>query len=369
MSLRKIGKWYYVCYYDIDGKLHNVATGMTTKEDAQVIEQNIRTIVQTERSIRKAKRITERIAQATGGVIQTEKKVVKHSRGNSIRLDAMFKEALTRNATLSEQHKRSWNWFTKRIGVVYADEVTPRMCLDYLNKYYGERSPKTWNNTKGQLNTVFRLCLVQAGLTESPLRSIADRHVDRREVQSKRNMTDSEIDMILADPKTSVYLKTMMMISRWTGLRLKECRRVTPDMFDFEKLAFIIDPSKTKRFDEWVCIPILPKLKEYLESIAHLIPDKNKPIAEQLGHVSDHALSKGFIDALLRLGIRKGKEDPVSFHSLRGSMITWLKENDIDPETRHEITGHDSDAVEGRYARMEAKISKLARSFYGSPNT
>lgn len=364
MSLRKIGKWYYVCYYDVEGKLHNVATGMTREEDALAIERTIRNAVQTERSIRKAKRITDKILKATGGVINQDKPKTKHSRGNSIRLDAMFQEALTRNATLSEQHKRSWDWFVKRIDVNFADEVTPRMCLDYLNQYYGERSPKTWNNVKGQLNTIFRLCLVQAGVAESPLRSIADRYVDKLNVQSKRNMTDAEIDIVLADKKTSVYLKTMMMISRWTGLRLKECRRVTPEMFDFDKLAFIIDPAKNKRFDEWVCIPILPKLKEYLESISHLLPNKEAPIAEQLGHVSDHALSKGFSDALLRLGIRKGKEDPVSFHSLRGSMITWLKENGIDPETRHDITGQDSDSVEGRYARMETKISNLARSFY-----
>lgn len=354
---------YYIYFRGADGVQHTISTRSRNRADAERMDQANKAIIAGERKKQALAKLI-RNASTSAEVAEPIKDTAPQHKRGSLALRDLFPVALTRNAELSALHRRTWELFCDRIPVKFCDQVTPAMALNYLDTFYGAKSAKTWNNVKGMLNRLFRLCLVQANIQASPFARITDRHVDRKKVKAKRNLTDEEIKILLNDPKTSIYLKTMMMISRWTGLRLKDCRMVTPEMFNMTDLAFIIDPAKNQRWSEWVCVPILPELNAHLEAIAHLIPDKNIPIAEQLGHVSDHALSKGFSDALIRLGIRKGKQDPVSFHSLRGSMITWMKENGIDADTRHQITGQDSDAIEGRYARAIKNISTLAKTYY-----
>lgn len=348
---------YYIYFRGADGIQHTISTRSRNREDAERMDRANKAIIAGERKKNALKKLLKNIE-----IIEPHKEPAPRHKRGSLALRDLFPVALTRNAELSPLHRRTWELFCDRIPVKFCDQVTPSMALNYLDTFYGKRTAKTWNNVKGMLNRMFRLCLVQASLTDSPFASIVDRHVDRAKVKSKRNITDAEIEVLMNDPQTSIYLKTMTIISRWTGLRLKDCTRVTLSMFNSADLVFLIDPAKNRRFKEFVCIPLLPPLLRHINTIRHLIPDPEAPIAQQLGHVSDHALSKSFRDALLRLHIRHDMSDPVSFHSLRGSMITWLQEQGIDTETRHQITGHDSDSTERRYSRAIANISALARS-------
>jgi recombination protein RecR len=102
----------------------------------------------------------------------------------------MWELALTRR-TLSKTHRIRWQRFVERIGVKYADEVTPAKALKYLEDNYSGGNGKTFNNVKSILNTIFRCCLVEAGLSESPFAPIMNKKVT--DVEHHRNLTDEEI--------------------------------------------------------------------------------------------------------------------------------------------------------------------------------
>ena len=52
-----------------------------------------------------------------------------------------------------------------------------------------------------------------------------------------------------------------------------------------------------------------------------------------------------------------------SFHSIRGTAITWFKDHGVTGEDLRSITGHTSDAMEDIYARPMANIARIAQDF------
>lgn len=346
MSLRKIGKWYYVCYYDIDGKLHNVATGMTTKEDAQVIEQNIRTIVQTERSIRKAKRITERIAQATGGVIQTEKKVVVHQRG-VIRIDEMFQTAL-KYRQLSDTHKKSFTRFTADMeehGIRYADQVTPKIALDYLVRMYSNKGQngKSFNNNKTILNTIFRLCLIESGLKDSPFENVMPMRL--QEIQHHRALTQDEF--LRAFQAAEEPWKTVSLIAWHTGARLETCKRIMQELLTNPSDSITIKPGKTSRFGRSVFIPIHTELRQWIDNILASGVDWK---AWKFKEIKGKDRLSYYVSLLRSLGINDTEEGKASFHSLRSSFITICDQNKIARHIVRGIAGQTKDDITDLYS-------------------
>lgn len=189
----------------------------------------------------------------------------EHKRG-TIRLDAMLGAAL-KNRKISETYKMFWNHFAKNCGKTYADEITPKIAMNYLERFFAGKSAKTYNNHKCALNTIFRLCLVQSGISESPFKAIADKAVSN--VKSHRNLSDDEIARIMLHGSDKI--RVMTMLSRWTGQRLKDCALMAFNDFDFELKVFLAEPGKTSRFTKFVCVPMFEPLEKFLISIKNKI--------------------------------------------------------------------------------------------------
>ena len=271
----------------------------------------------------------------------------------------MWDLALTRR-TLSRTHRGYWGKFVKNIGCRYADEVSPARALRYLEEHYSGGNGKSFNNAKSALNTIFRCCLVEAGLQQSPFDPIINRRVT--EVEHHRNLTLAEVDQIMAS-SIPEYIKIMVMLSRWTAQRLETCARMTPGMFDFDRKVFIIDPGKTKRFNKYVCCPIMPELEEFIRPVLAKCPHPAFPIVQNFGYTSNNAFSKAFTALLQQLGIVDNDKGKASFHSLRGTAITWFVEQGVPDEVLKLITGHTSQAVEDIYARPIANVSSFVQRF------
>lgn len=289
-------------------------------------------------------------------VQQTAPDVVVHQRGG-IKLADMWECALKKRP-LSRTHKGSWDRFLAWCPVKYADLVTPRVAQEYLEKHYGSGNGKSFNNNKTNLNTIFRCCLVEANLTVSPFASIINRRVT--EIENHRNLTLKEFALAMSN--APLQLQIMFMLSRWTAQRLETCYRMTPDMFDFDKLVFVIDPGKNKRFKEWVCCPIMPELEAFIRP---LIPccREGVSIVRSFSPWVCNKYTKETIKLFRALKIDDTDSGKASFHSLRGTSITWFKEHGVTGDDLRSITGHDDDRVEQIYARPIANISKIANDF------
>jgi integrase len=361
MALLKKANTWYAYFRDLDGRqvLRTLHTG--DRDIAIVRERAMKDMIREVKFRAAIQRMRPDEPQITTAFPKKQAPSPgEHQRGG-IALNKMWDLALTRRE-LSATHQKHWKSFISRIGKKYADEITPQVALAYLEKHYNKGNGKTFNNVKSNLNTVFRMCLVEARLSESPFAPIANRRVT--DVEHHRNLTEEEIDRIMAAPSIPEYAKIMTMLSRWTTLRLESCARVTPSMFDFETLVFLIDPGKNKRFKEWVCVPIFPELEKYIKPILAQCENSEKPIVQNFGYPKKNDyFSEDYRKWLKELGVLDTPTGKASFHSLRGSAITWLKENGVDREARRSITGHDSQDTEDIYARDIKTISRIAKAF------
>ena len=351
--LRKYGKKWYIMFRGLDGKLKTRSLKTEDKEEAAKRHADYM------RNLRSA-RSAQVLARDFPGVVQLAPvlpELPEHRRGG-IRIDKMWEVALTKRP-LSRNHEKIWVKFCDRIGVKYADLVTPKLALEYLETHYSGGNGKTYNNARSILNTIFRCCLIEAGLETSPFASIIPRRVT--EVDSHRNLTEVEIEAIKASGTPLIRLMTML--SRWTAQRLETCARISPSMLDWERKVIIVQPGKTKRFNKWVCAPIMPELEEYLltENLIQPGDSSEDPLVKSLGYTTNAAFSVSFSRLLEKLNITDTADGKASFHSLRGSAITWFKEHGVMGEPLRMITGHKSDAVEDIYARDIETVSRIAR--------
>lgn len=362
MALRKIGKYYYCYFRDEFGKLHTLSTRQTEKDKAKEFERDTTASINAKRMKLKLLKfatpeLLEKVKETESLAGKPEETKTAHKRG-TMALSVMF-ETACQHRNLSSSHKAAWDHFCDNIGVKYADQVTPKMALDYLNKYFSEKKTKTWNNHKSQLNSIFRLTLVDAGLTVSPFASIMNKLVT--DTESHRNLSEKEIQTILSSGDDISCLMTML--ARWTGQRLETCAKMTFAEFDFEKKVYLKKPGKTARFNKWVCVPLFPPLEKYLISHKDKFPSPDIPMAEQLPNwISGHRFSGHFVKLLKKLDICSNEHGTATFHSLRGSFITWAIDAGLSADIRRAITGHSSLSMEDVYARAIESVSQAAKS-------
>lgn len=352
MALRKIHNTFYVYFRDLDGRLKTRSLKTTDPALARSLHDDYMTQLQA----KKARAILIRDFPELAPPEPPKPATGIHQRGG-IRIADMW-DCAVKKRPLSKRHKANWQKFVDGIGVKFADQVTPALALKFLEERYGKGNGKTYNNMKSSFNTVFRCCLVEANLTASPFASIINKRVT--EVAHHRNLTLEEFALVMRN--LPLPLKIMAMLSRWTTQRLETCARMTPEMFDFERKVFIIDPGKTRRFGKWVCCPIMPELEQFISPILTRCKH-GKPIVQNFCDWDNHYFSQKFNRILRECGVENNKSGTATFHSIRGTAITWFKEHGIKGEELRSITGHASADVEDIYARDIATISRIAHSF------
>ena len=353
MALRKIHKTFYVYFRDLDGKLKTRSLKTTDPDLAKSLHADYMLQLQARRGRAVILRDFPELAPPPD---QSKPAPGSHQRGG-IRISEMW-ECAIKKRDLSINHKKIWDNFTRKIGVKFADQITPAIALNYLESHYSKGNGKTYNNVKSALNTVFRCCLVEANLISSPFASIINKRVT--EVETHRNLTLEEFSRLIK--AVPLHMQIVAMLSRWTTQRLETCLRITPDMLDFERKVFIIDPGKTRRFGKWVCCPIMPDLEEFLKP---LLPKckAGLPMVKNFSDWKNARYTNVFTKYFRQLEINDTSSGKASFHSIRGTAITWFKEHGVKGEELRSITGHASADVEDIYARDIASISRIAREF------
>ena len=341
MALRKIGKYYYTYFRDESGKLHTFATGQTVEAEALKLDRanlaRIRSIRQRKMMLRLCTPDEQHqiaAAERTPAVPDPDQPI--HQRG-TVRLDQMF-DLACKYRKLSRFHRNALLNFIKHTGLKYADQVTPKIALDYLTEKFGNRNGKSFNNNRTYLNTIFKLCLIQSGMTSSPFASILNMRVTN--VESYRSLTDEEF-RTLFNAATEPY-RTAMLISWHTSLRLMDC--FTLEWTELIDGWIIRQPRKTSRFRREVQIPIHPELQEYLDSLPH--EDKkiccNAPAQQNI-----NAYFKNLFE---KCNIKSTAEGKASFHSFRASFITWCDEHKIPRHAIKGMTGHVDDDTTDQYS-------------------
>jgi len=342
MALRKIGKYYYTYFRDESGKLHTFATGQTVEAEALKLDRanlaRIRSIRQRKMMLRLCTPDEQHqiaAAERTHSVPDPDQPI--HQRG-TVRLDQMFDLACKYRA-LSRKHRNTLADFIRVTGLKYADQVTPRIARDYLEKRYGTGNGKTYNNSRTYLNTIFRLCLIESGLSASPFASLLPRRVSQ--TVGHRQITREEF-LRLFHAAPPAY-KTALLIGWHTGLRLMDCFRLRPT--DIVDGWIIITPAKTARYKRAVEIPVHAELQKYLDNLG------KSPDEPFCGKTPGQAIIHRTLSKLFRsCEVLDTPEGKASFHGLRVSFVSRCDAANIPRHATRGMAGQRQDSTTDRYS-------------------
>jgi len=152
--------------------------------------------------------------------------------------------------------------------------------------------------------------------------------------------------------------RSMLMFGLYTGQRMADLRALRWSQVGERSIAFV--QAKTQRP---VIVPIAPPLAAHLATL-----DRSTVFVHPaLSGLTTSAASAQFVDILHAAGLRAHKSshrsrgvgrsasralDPLSFHSLRHTAVTLLKEAGVPAAVVMEIVGHSSVAVSRLYTHI-----------------
>jgi integrase len=200
--------------------------------------------------------------------------------------------------------------------------------------------------------------------------------VRNRSSERRRPFTVEEIRAVLsvADPEWQSIIK----LGLYTGQRLADLALLTWSNIDLERGEIRLTARKTGRR---LTIPISGPLRDHLLSLsasdeakAPLHPGAYKTVVS-VGHGA--GLSNQFSDLLAQAGFResrthqgrgigrntKRRASSISFHSLRHTAVSLLKDAGIPQATVMELIGHDSEQMSALYTHVGVEaLAKAARA-------
>ena len=364
MALRKIRLCYYAYYRDEKGRLRTISLHTRDAAAAKRLHaQFMETLAAAKTAAALKSRHPELFPATVGGKSDDVAKEYGlpeyHPRTNRLKLADML-EAASERRNISQSHQWAWNKFCAGVAPKkYADEITPAVALNYLDKNFGSGNGKTYNNNLAILNVVFKSCLIRAGLEASPFATVPRRMV--REVEHFRPLTVEEFRRIFA--AAAEPWKTAALISWHTALRKETCFRLSWAHInaDDDPPSFTILPGKTARFGRAVYVPIHPELWQHLNSIIRPI-DPSKPILSQWPQHIDYNgdRERDYFAGLLRaLGIEDTAEGKAGFHSLRASFITRCDEYGIARRATQGVAGQRSDRITDLYSHDKETAKQI----------
>lgn len=244
-------------------------------------------------------------------------------------------------------------------------EIMRQDILDFRNHEAQTLAPKTVNHGLKWLRMVFRAARIDGVIADDPCEKVKPVSLRGTEARSRRPLTLAEIRAVLsvADDEW----KSMILFGLYTGQRLSDLAGLTWANVDLQTKELRLVQRKTgKRIN----LPLAGALLAHVESLpvsddpAGPIHPRAHELVERVGRAA--ALSAQFADLLAQAGLRakqphrkthgKGSgvgnsQSGISFHSLRHSAVSFLKESGIPESVVMEMVGHESIEISRHYTR------------------
>ena len=283
----------------------------------------------------------DRVSTAMPGEPEPDLRPVREHRRKRLKL-ADWRAAAEKYRELSKDSCMIFQRFVDRVvGVKYFDEVTPEIALAYLQTNYGgDGKGKSFNNNKTVCNTVFRLLLIDAGMSDSPFAKIPNRrHVSKHQ----RPFTEDEyrrICRVAPEP-----WKSACIFAWYTGMREETVFNARWDQIAGDVLT--TKPGKTARFGREVQIPLHPEIMKRLAWLPHTNEFILGLTREQRHGDEFHRAFGKILDAA---GIARDSDDTVNFNCFRDSFITRCDEHGVPRHATRGVAGQKSDQTTDLYS-------------------
>lgn len=247
------------------------------------------------------------------------------------------------------------------------EAITTVHIREFRTRIKGEgRASSTVNNIVKDINGVFIAAVNEGLLQHNPCAPL--KPLEKDDSLSREPFTTEEVASLI-EAAHSADWKGLVMMAAFTGLRLEDCKSITWGDVDLEKGFITVVPSKTKRRNRKVVIPI----HEDLQSILQVHPkgaSTESSVFPTLAEVrvgGSTGLSQTFTQTVMKAaGVSRGEVRKVEegsaagrttyargFHSLRHTFTSWLANSNVPSEIRMKLTGHTSAEVHDLYTHFD----------------
>ncbi len=257
-------------------------------------------------------------------------------------------------ASLGKRFELPMDTITRHDATRFRDSLAKRVSGSTTNKYL-------------KIARVLWGAAQRDGITQyNPFASVAIVKATR---SKRRPFTMNELKRILK--VCSEEWRGMVLFGLYTGQRIGDLARLTWANVDTVNEEIHLITSKTGRA---MNIPIATPLMRYIETLV-AADETDAPIFPSLANQPSGTLSNGFRSVLASAGLvenspnhqgtGKGRDSRratggLSFHCLRHTHTSLLKNAGVGEGVAMELVGHDSPAISQRYTHIEGKALRRA---------
>ena len=361
-------KNWFACYTLPNRRRVQRSTGTSNRKEAEKIANEFEQATQKARTARQAQRVIRDIyAELTGEALKI--RTLKDY------IDSWLKR---KKGEVSVLTLKAYKSHTDRLLIFLAEKANKEIVYISTNDILSFRtaeaervSARTVNNSIKSLRIVFEDARRDGLIAENPAKEV--KVLKSRGGSVRRAFTVGELKAVLAVANDE--WKSMILFGLYTGQRLQDIAILTWENVDIESNEVRLRTSKTGRT---VAIPISQPLAEHIQKLPSSdipsTPIHPQAFARFSSAGKSGTLSNQFADILAGAGLREKKThaksasgrsgrhetQPLSFHSLRHTATTMMKNAGISPAIVQDIIGHESAEISRLYTHIDSVAKKTA---------
>jgi integrase len=371
LTKRATSRFWVACFTDRHGRRLKRSTATVDRKSAQKIADEYETAARRKRTALQVRRvITQLHHEITGDeVCQTSLRSF---------LDTWLERKAPEIAPSTECfYRNAASKFITFMGPMADADVT-EITREHITRFRNEEAkrwaPKTVNHQVKFLRMVFRNARRDAIVSDDPAEFVDT--VRKGKPAARRPFTVPELKATLS--VASPEWRSMILFGLYTGQRLGDIATLTWQNVDLQQgeIRFV-----TRKTHKTKILPIAAPLRRHIETMptsddpaAPLHAKAFKIVIEQQGKTGH--LSNQFADLLADAGLREKKahrkttdrtkrspgsaRPELSFHCLRHTAVTMLKEAGIPAAVVMELVGHDSTQMSDVYTHVGVEAMQKA---------
>ena len=369
-------RFWFARYLSKDGRWRNASTKTTERKAALKIADEYETAAKARRTASQARRVLSRLhAEITGEVLPS-------SSVHAFVANWLREKKGTAKAT-QVFYENSTSQFLDHLGTLADDElsmISKENIVAFRNALLERLSAKAANHHLKVVKMLFRAAKRDGFIVDNPSEFVETVKEKAHERKRRRPFTLDQIRAVLAVADDE--WRSMILFGLYTGQRIGDIARLTWANVDLDKGQIRLITQKT---GAPLLIPMAAPLREHIECLPapdarpDLAPLHSRACALVEKQGKSGTLSNQFADLLALAGLRVKKShrattgegragrhetETLSFHSLRHTAVTLLKEAGIPAAVVQKLIGHESAQISELYTTVgEEALATAAASF------
>lgn len=365
-SIRKIpGRHVWIaCFTGIDGTRYQRSTGTRNEKEARKIADDFEDATRRQRTSVQVRRV----------VYELHARITGDSLGDTTFREFFTRFLKTREAELAPttfvKYRKIGSCFTEHLAEradVPFFQISKEDVVRFRDTIASRLKTSTANNYLKVTKVFFRQAKVDGIIADNVAEDVPTLKVRHNDEDERQPFTVEQLRAILQRADGELY--GIILFGYYSGLRLNDICLLTWRHVDTATRSLNRKTAKTGRRQ---ILPLAEPLMDWLSGLP-AVDDPNAPVfpnayASVKGSESEKSttISRRFGELLAELGLRpkrdhsargvgrsaKRQTNALSFHSLRHSLTSHLKDGGVSEAFAMEIVGHNSAEMSRHYTKL-----------------